>query len=272
MISRLVWISEPDRGQTDALNKGLRRARGMYLTYLNSDDLLLPHAISTIVEAFERDQTMDILYGDCLFIDTHGAPILTAHAAPFNLSYVVTGKLAILQPGTVWRRRVFEKLGFFWDELHYCMDTDYWIRAGVAGCQLTYLPGTRSAFRLHQTSKSVSQAPLFGNEWLRILDRQYGRDDLPDTLAAVKADAYAYVAWNTAKAQWSAKQYDQARPALKQFARHGSFGRQIAAASMLMDSYLPTALTPRLYGMVQYLRDRVAMLRQPFSALRRRRK
>jgi len=268
---RLVWISEPDRGQTDALNKGLRRARGAYLTYLNSDDLLLPRAISTSVDAFERDATIDLIYGDCQFIDTEGAPILTARAAPFDLTHIVTGKLAILQPGTVWRRRVFEKLGFFWDELHYCMDIDYWIRAGAADCRFSYLPGARSAFRLHQTSKSVSQAPLFWNEWLRILDRQYGRDDLPETLVAVKVAAYAYVAWNTVKAQWSAKQYVQVRPALKQFALHGSSGRRIAAASMLLDSYLPTALTPRLYGLAQRFQDST-MLRQTLSALKGRRK
>lgn len=257
---RMVWISEPDHGQTDALNKGLRRAHGEYLTYLNSDDLLLPNAISTIVEAFENNPAIDILYGDCLFIDTHGVPILTARAAPFDLSHVVTGKLAILQPGTVWRKRVFEKLGLFWDELHYCMDTEYWIRAGAADCQLTYLPGARSAFRLHQTSKSVSQASKFWNEWLRILDRQYGQGVIPESLKSVKSDAYAYVTWNTAKAQWSAKQYAQARPTLRQFMLHGTLRRRIAAALMLIDSHLPVGFTPRLYTMAQHSWDTLLAL------------
>lgn len=248
---RLIWVSEPDKGQTDALNKGLRQARGQYLTYLNSDDLLLPGAISSLVAQFERDPSIDLIYGDCLFIDSNSKTMLTAYAGLYSLSDIVIGKLAILQPGTIWRRRVFEKIGFFWEELNYCMDVDYWIRAGAADCSLFYLPGARSAFRMHETSKSISQPKKFWQEWQKILDRLYGQNDVPHTLVEAKNAAYAYVEWSSAKAMWTAKQYAEVRPTLWSFILHGKSTRRIAAASMLIDSYLPLNLTSVLFRLVE---------------------
>ena len=251
---RLTWVSEQDRGQSHAINKGLARARGDILTYLNSDDLLTPHTVAFIVDYFEAHPTIDLVTGDCQYIDQSGVPVRIVAGCPFDLSTTLTGRSYLLQPGTFWRRRVTGQVGEFDEELHYTMDLDYWLRAAVAGFQLSYISGARSQFRLHGQSKTVSQSAAFWRDWRRMLDKIYSMPDLPAEALACQKDSYDYLDWHDAKMAWVRKDYATARPMLRRFLRGKKWVRRGLSAPMLVDSYLGTPFTRLLTGSYKRLR------------------
>jgi glycosyltransferase involved in cell wall biosynthesis len=124
------WLSEPDRGMYDAVNKGMRLATGEILCYLNSDDLYFPWTLETVVEAFLRHPEADLLCGDCLRVDPDaGSAYLLFQPPPFPDYVRRTGYLA--QPTVFWRRRVWDDLGDFDAGLRFVADCDYWMRAST---------------------------------------------------------------------------------------------------------------------------------------------
>ena len=130
---RMTWMSEPDRGQSDAINKGMRLAKGEILAYLNSDDLYLPGALSFVTGYFQMHPNIGAIYGNCATIDNIGqtnAPDL--QSPPLNLTEALKNRLPIAQQSVFWRREVMERIGLFDETLHYRMDRDYWLRMMIA--------------------------------------------------------------------------------------------------------------------------------------------
>lgn len=240
---RLHWISEPDNGQTDAINKGIHKAHGDLISYLNSDDLLIPEAVQFIVDRFINHSEVDVIYGDCLLIDETGKEIGISHSKPFQIGDLLTGKYPIRQPGTFWRANVSRKIGDLDINLHYTMDADYWLRMGLSGFNLEYVPGTRAAFRLHSHSKTVSLRSPFFSDWLMIMDKTYGSPILPAEIQALKPESYAFVEWGIAKTHWLEGDYAVARPLLRKFLFGRKWTRRMLAVPMLIDSYLHTPFT-----------------------------
>ena len=251
---RLIWVSEPDRGQSHAINKGLARARGEFLTYLNSDDLLLPHTVAFIVDYFEQHPRVDLITGDCQYMTNAGHPVRVAEGRAFSLQNTLAWQGYVLQPGAFWRRRVTERIGGFDESLHYTMDLDYWLRAAIAGFELRYVPGIRASFRLHEESKTVSQSPGFWRDRRHMLEKLYALPNLPETAQASRADAFAYVDWHDAKMAWVEKDYATARPLLRRFLHGKKWVRRGLAAPMLVDSYVGTPFTRMLTGGYKRLR------------------
>jgi len=123
------WVSEPDRGMYDAVNKGMRQASGDILAYLNSDDLYFPWTIQVVVEAFRKHPDADAVFGDVLNVDDVTGQQRLLLFPPFNLDYIRrTAYLA--QPAVFWRRSLYEAVGPFDETLRYVADCDYWMRAG----------------------------------------------------------------------------------------------------------------------------------------------
>jgi glycosyltransferase involved in cell wall biosynthesis len=161
---RVPFVSEPDGGQADAINRGLRRAKGDVLGYLNSDDLLRPGALHAVGEAFASDPGLVLVYGRAVYIDAAGnkvSPYLTAPWSPPRLA----DYCHLAQPATFWRRRVREDVGEFDESLHHTMDYDYWLRiaARYRPEQVLYLDRELAAARLHPDAKTVAG-------WDRALD------------------------------------------------------------------------------------------------------
>jgi len=124
------WVSEPDKGQSHAINKGFERATGEVLCWLNSDDYYLPDALLTVGRTLVEGAGNYVLTGHCLKVYQDGRP-----AAPIEGRYENRRRLLqfwkgyqIHQPATFWRREVFEKVGWLDEELHLIMDFDYWAR------------------------------------------------------------------------------------------------------------------------------------------------
>ncbi|MBN1277358.1 MAG: glycosyltransferase, partial [Deltaproteobacteria bacterium] len=128
---RLDWISEPDEGQTNAINKGFKKAKGDILCWLNSDDTYEPGAIRRAVEFFIDNPDVMMVYGEGNEIDENGALIQRFPATrEFDLWALVYIWDYILQPTTFFRKSVFDEIGMLNEDYYWCMDWDLWIRIG----------------------------------------------------------------------------------------------------------------------------------------------
>ncbi len=160
---RLTWRSEPDRGQSDALNKGLRLATGEVVAFLNSDDYYEPGALHAVGEFFAQHPESHWLTGKCRTVDENGREIRRAVTLYKNawLRLGGYGALQVLnyvsQPATFWRRSMLERVGEFDESLNYAMDYDYWLRAGRE-FELEVLDRYLASFRVHSTSKAGASA------------------------------------------------------------------------------------------------------------------
>lgn len=155
---KIKYYSQPDKGQADAINQGLKKATGEIVTYLNSDDILLPNTLQHVADHFVTHPDSQWLSGDYQIIDENGQKIhslvvkykrLLRHLISFNLLCVVN---PLSQPSTFWRRSLLKKVGYFNEKLHYCLDFDYWLR--LMQQYPPYIsPKALAAFRIHSSSK-----------------------------------------------------------------------------------------------------------------------
>jgi len=155
------WVSEPDAGQTDALNKGLARATGDVVAYINSDDYYLPGAFDAAIEAFEGTQALWVV-GASRFVDAQGrlTEVWRPEAPPGRRHWWILGPWGVPQPSTFWRREVFERFGGFREDMHYVFDTEYGIRLALAG-ELPGLIDRELAVRVvHPEAKSWDRSPF----------------------------------------------------------------------------------------------------------------
>jgi glycosyltransferase involved in cell wall biosynthesis len=168
------WESEPDRGQAHAVNKGLQRAQGEILGWLNSDDLLAPGAVSLSVQTLHDQPEIDVVYGRLARIDAAGrpvpTPVLPKDRVEFGLTHVV-GECIVNQPGAFWRRALMQRVGWLDERLAYSLDYEYWIRMALAGARFKRLDSVVAYFRLSQGSKTVGQTAAQAVEQFQTLGR-----------------------------------------------------------------------------------------------------
>ncbi len=172
---RLSFESEKDRGQADAINKGLSRATGEVLGYLNSDDILLPGALRTVGETFASDPDLVMVYGQALFVDADDQPLgrcLTQKWEPRRLPDFCF----VTQPAAFWRRRVGEEVGPFDESLHHTMDYDYWLRIAdrYSPSMVRYLERNLAAARWHHDAKTVAGWDRALEEIFSLIERRRG--------------------------------------------------------------------------------------------------
>jgi glycosyltransferase involved in cell wall biosynthesis len=176
--SHLTWISEKDRGQSDAINKGFRMAKGDIVCWLNSDDVLMPRAVSRAVAEFERDADLKAVYGDAYRIDRNGEVIGEfPKAGPPNLWKLVYYSDYISQPTVFLRRRALDEVGYLDESLHWGMDWDLFIRLGKRG-RIAYIPELLASQREYDDTKTASGGFARFRELVRIM-RRHGRRRYP---------------------------------------------------------------------------------------------
>ncbi len=153
--SGLRWISEPDGGQVEAINKGLAVASGSIVTWLNADDVLLPEAVARAVGAFAAGPGLGLVYGDCRIVE--GGREVLIWRAPRRLTVEgLEGGLSIPQPGAFLRRSALDRAGGLDPSFELAMDVDLWLRLLAAGVRSRRLRGVVSVFELHPESKTGS--------------------------------------------------------------------------------------------------------------------
>jgi GT2 family glycosyltransferase len=162
------WISEPDQGQAEAINKGLKRAKGEIVSWLNSDDVYLPGALAGAVAAFDAHPEAGLVYGDAVTIDARGCPLNPLTFADWGLEELMRFRI-ICQPAVFMRRQVLEEIGLLDASYHYFLDHQLWLRiASVSPIQ--HIPSRWAAARHHPGAKNVAQAEAFGAEVYWIVD------------------------------------------------------------------------------------------------------
>lgn len=165
------WISEPDGGQSEAINKGFRRAKGAIIGWLNADDTYQVGTISTVVNFFQDHPEIDLVYSDVRVVDENGQLIGVSKSRPFD-PWLLLQVSFIKQPTVFMRRSVIEKIKEVDENLHYVMDREFWLRIGLSGFKMHYLSGEALAnFRKCQGTKSFNSSLEFGTEWLQVLKR-----------------------------------------------------------------------------------------------------
>lgn len=153
----LRWISEPDKGQSDALNKGLRMTTGDIVGWLNSDDRYRAGCFEAVIEGFQRHATADVIYGDYTWIDGQGR--VTQIRREISFSYFILQyhhTLYIPSTATFIKRRVFEEGQFINPDLHYSMDYEFFLRLARLGYRFKHISRLLADFRWHSESKTVS--------------------------------------------------------------------------------------------------------------------
>jgi glycosyltransferase involved in cell wall biosynthesis len=172
------WVSEPDRGQTDAINKGLARATGKYMAWLNADDRLLPDAVGEAVEFLEANPHIGMVYGDANYIDASGRVIGRFPAAQTDYARLRRGYVHIPQQAAFWRADLWKQVAPLDASFVFAMDYDLWVRIAKIS-QLHYLPRLWAEFRLHAGSKTITNDRRAWDEMLRVHWREGGSKFAP---------------------------------------------------------------------------------------------
>jgi glycosyltransferase involved in cell wall biosynthesis len=170
---RLTYVSAPDGGAPDAINRGFERSRGEIFAWLNADDLYLPGAIRTAVQHFARSPHLDVVYGEGIWIDEEGKTLgRYPTLAPYRPD-AFQQECGICQPAAFLRRDAFVRAGMLQPELHLTFDYDLWIRLS-RDCRFEAIPQVLAASRMHRDNKSLGSRGNVFAENIAILRKHYG--------------------------------------------------------------------------------------------------
>ncbi len=183
------WVSEKDSGQADAINKGLRRATGDIVAWLNSDDIYLPGAIQSALDTFAAHPRAGIVFGNVASIDEHGRTFNLQTFRPVSLPDLMAFNI-ISQPAVFMRRSVLEQAGYLDLSYHLLLDHHLWIRIARLA-PLVYIPKTLAAARYHPQAKNIARASQFGAEAYRIVDWMQSEPAFAETFRAHRRRIWA---------------------------------------------------------------------------------
>lgn len=167
------WVSEEDRGQTDAINKGFAQASGEILAWLNSDDTYLPNAVSEAAAYLQAHPDAGLVYGDANLVDPAGNVIGTFPARQTDYRRLRRGYVHIPQQAAFFRAELWREVGPLDPTFYFAMDYDLWVRLARLA-PLHYHPRLWANFRLHDTGKSVISDDRCWPEMVRVHKREGG--------------------------------------------------------------------------------------------------
>jgi len=186
---QVQWTSGPDDGQSDAINKGFLRATGDLVGWLNADDYYLPDGLAAVAQAARLHPEADVIYGDCLFVDSGGRIVRSKVEHGFDLPILMYFGCYIPSTSTFFRRRIIDD-GLLLDrEYRVCMDFEYFARLAHAGCRFHYVPRFIAAFRWHGNNISLSRAARRAQE-RRQVQLKFSASEHSDSTYRMLADAH----------------------------------------------------------------------------------
>jgi len=181
------WVSEPDKGQSHAINKGFAHARGQVYAYLNSDDVYQPGALNTIAPVFSLEDRTELVAGSCTFYEDRGQEEMCVATWPESMNYFLGPlALAFAQPAAFWNRELFQRVGGFDERLNFCFDREFFLRVGLSGINPRILPNGLAKYRVHQGTKFKTQLTKFYDESIQIVKKHGQSLGLTDREEKVK--------------------------------------------------------------------------------------
>src|SRR5262245_16828402 len=183
------WVSEPDRGQSHAINKGWQRACGEILAWLNSDDTYNPGALRCAVEALRDNPAVGMVYSDMNYIDASSKIIYRLRSQPYEFHKLLLDNY-VTQSTAFVRREVLDAVGFLDESFNLIMDHELWLRVGRTNA-VAYLPGAVLAnLRIYPETKSNRLLVARHIEGLRLLDMVFADQGLPEAVRQLRRKEY----------------------------------------------------------------------------------
>jgi len=166
------FISEPDDGQADAINKGFGCASGDIYAYINSDDYYFPDTFAKVMKFFEENPDVDFVYGDCVFVDEGGQfHRYFTEIEPFDRFRLTTCSDFIMQPASFWRAKAYHECGGFDAGLHYGFDWDLWCKMAKKEFKFHYMREPLAVNREFENTKTLSGGNKRLAELKKIIDK-----------------------------------------------------------------------------------------------------
>lgn len=183
---QIRFVSQRDRGQSDAINQGLGRVQGDIVCWLNSDDLFTPNALSLVLDTFDAHPQVDFVYGKGWNIDAGGKILGDSNVLPFNVWKLIHQRNFIQQPSCFFRKSLLDKTGAVNEDLHYVMDWDLWIR--FSAYRGYYIDQYLSSNRTYDDNKTQSGQFRRWREIKRMV-RQYTTQPWPPVFSLYYLEA-----------------------------------------------------------------------------------
>ena len=189
-------IAEPDDGQADAVNKGMRQARGDVIAWINADDVYHDDEVfAAVIARFNQPDQPDLVYGGGIYVGADLKKIKNAYInnSPETLPQRLQHELGILQPATFFRRDVLESVGYLDDTLRYALDYDFWIRCKKANMRFVYLDRPLAKARYYPQNKTLGERGKSLREVCKVVDQHFG---------------YVHEKWCRRLAEWETERLD----------------------------------------------------------------
>jgi len=231
------WVAEKDGGQTAAINKGWRRAKGECLTWLNSDDVLAPNWARETARVLSSEPDVDIAYCDVQTIDVDSRPLwVYPGQTPTIEQMVIYWKTTFAQQGFLMRRRVLDACGPLDEQRQFAMDTEYWLRLLSAGRKFRHVPQILGRVRLHGATKTSMMHDVHVADLVEVTSDFCQK--APPEMRDLADRARRRLQWNVAHAKYDGRVHVEARKAALRYMREGGWRVLPQASAMVVLSCL----------------------------------
>lgn len=176
------WVSEPDRGQSHAVNKGFQKATGEWIGWQNSDDYYHPQAIDRAVQESFLFKNIDIIYGTVLMVHTQTGSIEAYPVSPSIEAHEMIPYSPLANQSTFFNKKIFKDGNFMDELLHHALDLEFYLRLAIKGYRFHFVPEITGCVRLHPSSKTSTQDEIFTREYFKVYKLTYNNTDLPSNL------------------------------------------------------------------------------------------
>lgn len=166
------WVSESDRGQSHAINKGLQKATGDWVCWQNSDDIFYPSSFFLVAESIKKNPELDFIIGDINLIDENDQLIRPmCYVTPTYKSLLAEG-MVLTNQAAFWKRVIHNEIGFLDENLHYGFDYEWFLRLLAHTNNSAHIPKLIGALRYHSETKTSLNQIKFKEEYAKIIDRR----------------------------------------------------------------------------------------------------
>lgn len=209
----IYWVSEPDKGQSNAINKGWRQATGELVTWLNSDDVYMPAALQSVAQSWRDENTVGFIHGHAQCVDIDGKPIAKSGVigAPFDFRKSLLNAENCVAVSAFVSRTALGEIGYLDTNLHMTMDWDLWLRLG-SRFESTFVSEILLKYRWWSNSKTASQWSR--PEAVKIVKKFFRENDLRSLDKTAKRKALAAAYGEEANKYYLAKNYHNFRKTL----------------------------------------------------------